>query len=155
MVIVRRMVLRFPRQLVDQPIVCRLVKEYDLDFNILKAQVMPREEGLLVLELSGPEGRLGAALDFLEDAGVRVEPLSRDIVRIDEKCTHCGACTAVCPAGALAIERDTMAVIFDSALCIACEHCIGACPMGAMETHFQPAAPDALRRRQGRKSWDV
>ncbi len=130
------MVLRFPRKLLDQPIICRLVREYDLDFNILKAQVMPREEGLLVLELRGPGERLGAGLDFLDATGVGIEPLSRDIVRIEGKCTHCGACTAVCPAGALAIERDTMAVTFDSALCIACEHCIGACPMAAMETHI-------------------
>jgi ABC-type methionine transport system ATPase subunit len=49
----RRLVLRFPRKLVDKPIVSRLVKDFDLDFNILKASVTPGEEGLLIMELTG------------------------------------------------------------------------------------------------------
>jgi len=48
----KRIVLHFPKRMVDRPIVSRLVKDYDLDFNILKALVTPEEEGLLVLELS-------------------------------------------------------------------------------------------------------
>ena len=49
----RKVVLRFPHRLVDKPIIYRLVKDYDLQFNILKASITPKEEGLLVLELSG------------------------------------------------------------------------------------------------------
>ena len=47
----KKIVLRFPQNLVDQPIICRLVKDFDLEFNILRASVTPEEEGLLVLEL--------------------------------------------------------------------------------------------------------
>jgi len=49
----KRIVLKFPHKLVDQPIVYRLVKDFDLEFNILKASVTPREEGLVVLEIWG------------------------------------------------------------------------------------------------------
>jgi len=35
--------------------VSRLVKEYSLDFNILKASFTPDEEGLMVLELTGEQ----------------------------------------------------------------------------------------------------
>jgi hypothetical protein len=49
----KRIVLHFPHRLVDQPIVYKLVKDFDLQFNILKAYVTPQEEGLMVLELSG------------------------------------------------------------------------------------------------------
>ena len=39
-----RIVLHFPHRLVDQPIVYKLIKDYDLQFNILKAYVTPREK---------------------------------------------------------------------------------------------------------------
>ena len=48
----KKVVMRFPKNLVDQPIVCRLVKDHNLVFNILKASVTPNEEGLLVMELN-------------------------------------------------------------------------------------------------------
>ena len=47
----RRLVLRFPRRLVDRPLVSHLVRDFGLDFNILKASVTPGEEGLLVMEI--------------------------------------------------------------------------------------------------------
>jgi len=59
---VKRIVLHFPSRLVDQPIVYRMVKDFDLQFNILKAYVTPREEGLLVLELSGEDKNFDKAL---------------------------------------------------------------------------------------------
>ncbi|MCX5890612.1 MAG: (Fe-S)-binding protein, partial [Deltaproteobacteria bacterium] len=31
------LILRFSREVVDQPIIYRLVKDYDLEFNLLKA----------------------------------------------------------------------------------------------------------------------
>lgn len=45
--------LRFPKSVVDKPIVSDLVKRYDLSFNMLKATIYPRQEGLVILELSG------------------------------------------------------------------------------------------------------
>ncbi|MBW2072589.1 MAG: NIL domain-containing protein, partial [Deltaproteobacteria bacterium] len=49
----KMLVLRFPRDIVNQPIVCNLVRNYDLTFNILKATVYPHREGLVVMELQG------------------------------------------------------------------------------------------------------
>ena len=49
----KRIVLHFPKRLVDRPIVSRLVKDYNLDFNILKAFFTSEgEEGLMVLEIT-------------------------------------------------------------------------------------------------------
>jgi len=134
--ITKRVVLRFPQRLVDQPIVFRLVKEYDLSFNILKAFVTPREEGLLVLELSGENGKFEQAMKYLAEVGVMVQPLSQDIKRNDARCTHCGACIAVCPTGALQLDLQTRRVNFYDYKCIACELCIRACPPRAMEVYF-------------------
>ena len=131
-----RIVLKFPHRLVDQPIVYRMVKDYDLEFNILKAYVTPREEGLLVLELTGEDKKFNKAIAFAKSLGVSVQPLSKDIKRNEVKCTHCGACVPICPTDALVIDPKTRKVEFYSEKCIACELCIKACPPRAMELDF-------------------
>jgi len=135
-VVSKRIVLRFPHRLVDQPIVCNLVRKFDLEFNILKAYVTPREEGLLVLELRGNEKAYEEGVDYLRGLGVAVQPLSQDIIRNISRCTHCGVCVVVCPTEALVLDLNTRKVHFDDTKCIGCELCIKACPTRAMEAHF-------------------
>lgn len=132
----KRIVLHFPHRLVDQPIVCRLVKDYNLDFNILKAYVTPKEEGLVVLELVGKESDIKRGMDYLKKSGVRTQPLSHDITRDDDRCTHCGACITVCPVNAFELDPSNRKVIFHKEKCIVCELCIKACPPRAMEIKF-------------------
>jgi len=132
----KRIVFKFPHRLVDQPIIYRMVKDHDLQFNILKAYVTPKEEGLLVLELIGADKNFDKAIDFVKSLGVTVQPLSKDIKRNEAKCTHCGACVPICPTEALVIDPVTRKVNFCDAECIACELCIKACPPRAMELHF-------------------
>ncbi|MFA5144679.1 MAG: NIL domain-containing protein [Candidatus Omnitrophota bacterium] len=132
----KRIVLRFPHRLVDQPIVYKLVKDYDLRFNILKAYVTPQEEGLMVLELSGKKEGFDKGLEYLASCGVKVQPLSQDVVRNEEKCTDCGVCVPICPTGALVVDPQTRKVHFYNNKCIACELCVKICPTRAMEVHF-------------------
>jgi len=132
----RKIVLKFPQNLVDEPIVCGLVKGYDLEFNILKAHVTPKEEGRMVLEIRGKRDSFDKGIKYLKGVGVGVQPLSLDIIRDDVRCIHCGACTAVCPSGALALDRKTWMVNFRNEKCIACELCIKACPVRVMEVRF-------------------
>ena len=72
----------------------------------------------------------------MREIGVRVQPLEKDIVRNEEKCTQCGACVTICPTNALAIDLETREVSFDSDRCIACELCVPVCPPRAMEVAF-------------------
>jgi len=51
MVVSKRIVLHFPKRMGDRPIIYRLIKDYDLEFNILKALITPEDEGLMVLAL--------------------------------------------------------------------------------------------------------
>jgi len=133
------MLLRFPRDIVNRAIVVNLVKRYDLSFNILKATIYPRKEGMVVMELSGNRKNYNAGVRYLKGLGVKVEPIGQDIRRNEEKCYHCGICTAVCPTGALYIERPAMTVAFDSDKCSACELCVISCPAQAMEVTFDRA----------------
>ena len=136
MAVSKRIVLRFPRRLVDRPIIYRLVKDYDLEFNILKASVTPEEEGLLVLEVSGEQTNYDRGIRYLTETGVRIQALSQDIIRNEERCTHCGACVTICPVGAFELDPLTRQVTFHNEKCLACGICIKACPPRAMEVHF-------------------
>ena len=128
--------LRFPKKTVNEPVVVTLVKKFDLSFNILKATIYPRKEGLMVLDLSGHRKNFQRGVRYLKDLGVKVENIGQGIKRDEGKCFQCGACTAVCPTGALYIKRPEMEVIFDSDKCSACELCVSACMAQAMEVKF-------------------
>lgn len=133
----RRVVLHFPPQIVEKPIICYLSKDYNLIFNILKANITPEERGIMIMELTGEEGDYERGIEYLEKLGVEVQPLSQDIIWVEERCTHCGACVGFCPSGALYyVDRETMRVGFDPSKCIACEICLVACPPRAMELRF-------------------
>lgn len=132
----KRIVLHFPHSLVNQPIIYKLVKEHDLQFNILKAFVTPQEEGLMVLELSGKKDNLDKGIDYLQSSGVRIQLLSQDVTRNEEKCTDCGVCVPICPTEALVVDPKSRKVIFENKKCIACELCVKICPPRAMEVRF-------------------
>lgn len=130
----KRIVLRFGKDISFKPVVYRLVKDYDLVVNIVKADVNPQKKGTMVLEVIGERSEEG--LNYLRDLGVSVEDHNQGIVRDEEKCVMCGACTSVCPTGALYMERPSMEVRFDIDQCIVCQLCVKVCPMWAMEVHL-------------------
>jgi ferredoxin len=110
-----------------------LTKDYDLTFNILNATILPRKEGLMVLELSGTRKNFREGVKYLKNQGIHVENASQEIKRDNNRCTHCGACTAVCPTTALSVQRPEMLVLFEQGKCSICELCVPACPTRAME----------------------
>lgn len=130
----KRIVLRFGTDISVKPIVYRLVKDYDLVVNIVKADVNPQKEGIMVLEVIGDQSEQG--LDYLREIGVSVQDLNQEIIRNDDKCVMCGACTAICPTGALYLERNSMEVKFDGDNCVVCQLCVKVCPMRAMEVRL-------------------
>jgi len=136
MAVSKRIVLHFPKRLVNRPIISQLIKDYDLEFNILKASVTQEEEGLMVLELKGEQKEYDNGISFLIKTGVRIQSLSQDVTCNEERCTSCGACITICPTGAFELEPQTRRVIFYNDKCIACGLCIKACPPRAMEVHF-------------------
>lgn len=127
------LILQFPKSEVHKPIVYHLTKDYDLIFNILNATILPRKEGVMVLELSGAKKNFKEGVAYLKAQGVHVKNASQEVKRDSKKCTECGACTAVCPTGALSVKRPEMNVVFDQQKCSVCELCVPACPPRAME----------------------
>lgn len=133
-------ILRFPKNASNEPIIYQLVKQYDIEFNILKADILPQREGLMILELKGSKANVVKALEYLAERGVQVERLAASVRRDDEKCFQCGVCTGVCPVGALSLHRPDMAVLFDADKCTGCSLCVPICPVRAMELSLGPHA---------------
>lgn len=63
--------LNYPPALVSRPVVANLIHTFGLDVNILRAQVT-REEGWLILEVSGDPRKISAATDWLVKEGIEL-----------------------------------------------------------------------------------
>lgn len=124
--------LIFNQKIMYKPIIYRLPGDFDIIFNVLEAKILPKQEGRIILELRGEEKNLQRCIEYLKNEQVQVEILADKMHRDESKCIHCGACTTVCRTDALAINRETMEVIFTPEKCVACGLCIVACPMKAM-----------------------
>jgi ferredoxin len=132
----KRLVLHFSPQMSKQATVCHLARDFNLTFSIVKAQITPGEEGLMVMELMGDQRDYDRGVQYLLEAGVKIQSLNQDVVRNEERCTHCGACVALCPAEAFSVEQSTGKILFDNDKCVVCEICVKACPTRAMELYF-------------------
>ncbi|MGB5684929.1 MAG: NIL domain-containing protein [Candidatus Electrothrix sp.] len=130
--------LRYPKETSNQPIISHLVQRYEVEFNILKADIRPQRDGIMVVELKGQKEKVVDALDYLKSLGVKAERLAGKVHRDEKKCFQCGACTGMCPVGALYIHRPTMEVIFEPEKCTACGLCVAGCPVRSMKISFDP-----------------
>ena len=128
----KNVLLIFDKKIMYKPLIYRLAKDFDVVFNVLEAKILPKLEGRLILELRGADESVDASIDYLMREGVVVETLVDRILRDDDRCVHCGACTSVCRVDALCIDRSSMEVRFDHEKCVACGMCKIACPVGAM-----------------------
>ena len=134
----KRIILRFKKDTIDKPIVYRLVKDFNLVFNILRANISPKAESMMVIEVEGTETNFKKGMKYLTGLDIDTEPMEQDINRDEAKCVHCGVCTSVCAPEALYIkDRKIMKVEFDYNRCVACELCVRVCPVKAMNVSFE------------------
>ena len=73
-----RVKLTFPEQLIKQPLMGRLVREFDVLPNLRRANIED-DVGWIVCELAGERESVEKALSWLVDAGVAVDRLG-DVV---------------------------------------------------------------------------
>ncbi|MDY0273880.1 MAG: NIL domain-containing protein [Desulfomicrobium sp.] len=130
--------LSFPPDTSGQPMMYNLAKLFDLTFNILQANINPRREGHMILELSGTRERYQRGVTYLQEQGIRVTPAANQISRNEDSCMHCGLCTSLCPSKALHLNHETRRVDFDQNKCTACNMCVTICPVRAMTVEIDP-----------------
>jgi len=73
-----RVKLTFPENLIREPVIARMVREFDVLPNIRRANV-EEHVGWIVCELDGAEAAVDAAIAWLRELGVQVDRLG-DVV---------------------------------------------------------------------------
>lgn len=74
-----RIYLTFPRQLVKEPVLSLLSRQFDVVFNI-RGSTVTSEMGLVALELDGTQAEVDKAVAWLKDKGVSVERIEKNII---------------------------------------------------------------------------
>ena len=75
----KRVKLTFPQNLIREPVIFNMAKNFDIMPNIRRARVT-ETVGEMILELEGSEDNLKKGVDFLKEQGVVVESAEGDIV---------------------------------------------------------------------------
>lgn len=118
------------------PVMCHVVRTYDVTYNIVAAQTTLGKEGYLTVEMWGDDDKCRAALHYLREQGIIITPACNHVSRDDESCMHCGMCIAVCPVNALSIDKTSRLVLFSEDNCTACGMCTRICPVKAMHAEM-------------------
>lgn len=75
----KRVKLTFPQQLIKEPVVFTMAKQFNVMPNIRRARVT-ETVGEMILELEGDEKDLEKGIDWLRQKGIEVEAVEGDIV---------------------------------------------------------------------------
>lgn len=119
-------ILKFPQDIVENPILSETILETGVLMNILRAKV-DYNEGTVVVSIAGDEDTQKKVVELLKKKGVDVSRLKKSVVNEEERCISCGACIAVCPAGAISLNQNKEIVI-ERDKCHRCGVCVEACP---------------------------
>jgi L-aspartate semialdehyde sulfurtransferase ferredoxin len=71
--------LTYPAKLLKEPVIYRLGHKFHVVTNIRGANISA-ELGLVALEIDGPESEVGAAIQWLSEIGVKVEPIEKNVI---------------------------------------------------------------------------
>ena len=75
----KRVKLTFPQQLIKEPVIFTMAKQFNVIPNIRRARVT-ETVGEMILELEGPEASLEQGIHWLRQKGVEVELVEGDVV---------------------------------------------------------------------------
>ncbi|MFP3952373.1 MAG: 4Fe-4S binding protein [Candidatus Bathyarchaeia archaeon] len=123
-----RVLLRFNKEKVNQPITSEVILEQNTHINILSASVN-QLGGEILTEM--PDASASSIIDAFRKRGIIVDT-SILIEKDNDRCIDCGACISLCPMEALQLEEHE--VTLDSRRCTGktCALCIDACPREAL-----------------------
>ncbi len=75
----QRVKFTFPTGLIKEPVIWKLGREFELVTNIRRADVT-EDRGWVVLELDGDISEIERGVRWVQEQGVRVDPVPGDIV---------------------------------------------------------------------------
>lgn len=74
-----RVYLTFPKDLIQEPILSMLAKQFDVVFNI-RGSTVTAEMALVALEIDGKSAEVEKAIGWLKEKGVMVEPIEKNVI---------------------------------------------------------------------------
>jgi hypothetical protein len=75
----KRVKFTFTRKLIPEPVIYTLGRKFDIVTSIRRADIRD-DMGWVVLELTGDEDQIANGLDWVAEVGVRVDPVSGDVL---------------------------------------------------------------------------
>lgn len=75
----RRVKFTFVEELIKEPVIWKLGRDFEIITNIRRADVTDAR-GWVILELDGEREEIDRGLEWVEAQGVRIDPISEDIV---------------------------------------------------------------------------
>jgi len=74
-----RLWLMYPPKFIKTPVIWELARKFKVVTNLRQASVTD-EIGIVCLELSGPRPEVKAAIKWLEEMGIKVEPVEIGVI---------------------------------------------------------------------------
>lgn len=74
------------------------------------------------------------AMAIIDRGYVELEPNTAFI--IEDLCSGCKTCVAICPFSATSFDEEKKVVVVNGALCKGCGTCVAACPSGALQQNL-------------------
>jgi ABC-type methionine transport system ATPase subunit len=71
--------LTFPPDRIEAPVMCEVAKKFDVVFSIRRASVEAKG-GWMDLQLDGEEAVIEEVVKYIQDRGVRIDPIEGDII---------------------------------------------------------------------------
>jgi len=133
-------ILNFPKSMIEKPVISRVIRDYDVEVNILQAKITPEEDGRMFVIFSGGPDAVEQSLGYLRESGVQVILPTQNLVWDESRCVSCSACVGQCISNAFTVDPQTHRVTYESERCIACELCIPACfykAIASVGDHFK------------------
>ena len=75
----KQVMFTFPRELIKEPVIYNLSHKFKVVTNIRRADVS-ENRGWVVLELEGDDKEIEAGIAWVKSKGVRVDPVTGDVV---------------------------------------------------------------------------
>lgn len=124
-----RVLLRFNKDLVQEPVTSQIIIEHRTPINILSARITPLG-GEMLVEIDNRTA--DNIIDTFRRKGVIVD-VSSLIEKNNDLCNECGVCVSLCPSGALH-QGPEFSIALDPEICngVTCGLCLNACPRRAL-----------------------
>ena len=121
--------LYFSPKMVNKAVITDMIKNFDVSFNILRADINS-QGGKMLIDITGKGAEDG--ISYIENEGIVVSRIKRVVKKDEDICIDCGACVSLCPVRAISLESDWTVEVNDKE-CIGCKLCTYSCPTKAIK----------------------